>query len=108
MTRESEQAAHDCGDAPALVNDPLNHLPLEVAPVRPLVLQELCEVDDAVQRIVYLVRHARRQLAERGELRRLIELLPHLLALGLEAAACREVADDEDYQALFVRRERVE
>jgi hypothetical protein len=83
-------------------------LRLEVAPVRLLVLQELREVDDSVQRVVYLVRHARGQLAERGELRRLVELLLHLLALGLKATARREVADDEDYQALLVGRERVE
>jgi hypothetical protein len=66
---EGQQPADDLRDAPALVDDAVDHLLLKLRARRLLVLEQLREVDDAVQWVVDLVRHAGREFADGGQLR---------------------------------------
>ena len=90
LAREVEQGAHDLLDLEPGLLDQLEALQ-RLRPRLGLLQQELGQAEDREQRIVDLVRDAGRELADRGELPALDELL-------VEAALLRQVRDHAEQQ----------
>ena len=83
-TSESQESSYDFGDASTFVNDAVNHLLLKLRTRLIFVFEQLGEVDDTVKRIIDLMCHAGRKLANGCQLRRLVQLPLHFFALGFE------------------------
>ena len=81
LAREVEQRAHDLLDLEPGLLDQLEALLRLRAGLR-LLEQELGQAEDREQRVVDLVRDTRRELADRGQLAALHELLLHAALLG--------------------------
>src|SRR5215211_3053132 len=83
-TSKSQESTYDFGNAPALVNNAVDHLLFKLGPRFVFVLEQLREVDDTVKRVIDLMSYAGRKLANGGQLGRLVQLPLHFFALGFE------------------------
>ena len=92
---EDEQVADDFRGAIGFAVDRL-HLAAQLLGKRAGHAQQLQVPEDALQRVVQLVRDAGDELAERRQLFRLRQPLPQLLALGFELGLRRQIARDDD------------
>src|SRR6476646_6809757 len=67
MTREGQETTHNLCNAPAFIDDAVDHLALKIRAFYGFVFKKLREVYDAVEWVIDFVGHAGRKLAERSE-----------------------------------------
>src|SRR6185503_17616865 len=104
--RKRQQPAYDFGDAITLLDDAVDHLLLKLRARTVFVFKQLRVIDDAVERVINLVRHARGKFTNRGQLGGLIQLALHLFSLSFESLADGEITQRHDHHLLTTSRQR--